>query len=39
MRSEYVVINVSNPAICAELVVSNNIGVINNQWSAASLCK
>ena len=30
----------SIPAICAELVVSNNIGVINkNQWSAMSLKK
>ena len=36
MRSESVVNYLSIPAICAELVVSNNIGVINKGQSVVS---
>ena len=36
MRSESVVNYLSIPSICAELVVSNNIGVINKEQSVIS---
>ena len=36
MNSEYVVNYISIPAICVELVVNNNIGVINKGKSVVS---